>query len=314
MGTRQGEGLRGRAQAEWSLLDGGVIPPSVQGMSRLALVPFLLALAWAVPVQAQQAPLWRLVAQSDVISTGRLEFPTGPITPRSYVELPVLENRFLKGETGERQIIRWFSEPGPYAPSAAQLEIASGSSSIVFAARAGGSLYFAGNTPDAVQPAEATTVAAVETEIARQEEVLRRWRDDRSVDHYAEVRSIIHQIARLRTTSRAARRGVVSAQQAFFDQLIALGDNAVPAIIMQMDDNRPLAESRISLVNDFPGAFEGTRHYGPDLIVEALDAVLNDITGESFGNIYNGGSAEERTKAVRGWRIYLDHLRSIPVA
>lgn len=310
MRTRQGAGLQRHPQAEWSLLDRARYPPSFQRMGRLALILFLLALGWAFPVQAQQAPLWRLVAQSDVISTGRLEFPAAPVTPRSYVQLPVRESRFLKGEAGERLIIRWFSEPGPYAPSAAQLEIASDSSSILFAVRAGGSLYFAGNTPDAIQPAEATTVAAVETEIARQEEVLRRWRDDRSVDHYAEVRSITNRIARLRTTSCAARRDVVSAQQALFDQLIAFGDDAVPAIIMQMDDPRPLAKSQISLVNDFPGAFEGTRHYGPDLIVEALDAILNDITGESFGNIHNGGSAEERTKAVRGWRIYLDHLRS----
>ena len=73
---------------------------------------------------------------------------------------------------------------------------------------------------------------------------------------------------------------------------------------------RPLAESQISLVNDFPGAFEGVRHYGPDLIVEALDAILNDITGENFGNIHNGGTAAERAKALRSWRIYLDHLRT----
>lgn len=282
-------------------------------MSRLALIPFLLALAWAVPVQAQQAPLWRLVAQSDVISTGRLEFPAGPVSPRSYVELSVQDNRPLKGEAGERLIIRWFSEPGPYAPSATQLEIASGTSSIVFALRAGGSLYFAGNTPDAVQPAEAKAVAALETEIARQEEVLRRWRDEPSVAYYAEVRSIIDQIASLRTTSGAtARRDVVSAQQALFNRLVALGDDAVPAIIMQMDDTRPLAESEISLVNDFPGAFEGVRHYGPDLIVEALDAILNDITGENFGSIVNGETTAERTRAVRGWRIYLDHLRTNP--
>ena len=224
MGTRQGEGLRAAPQAEWSQLDPRH-PFNLQcHMSRLALIPFLLALASAVPAKAQPAPLWRLVAQSDLIATGRLEFPTSPAVPRSYVELPVLDHSVLKGEASERLIIRWFSEPGLYAPSAAQLEIASGSSSIMFAVRAGGSLYFAGNTPDAVQPVEATTVAAVETEIARQEEVLRRWRDDLSVDHYAEVRSIISQIARLHTSSRRARRDVVSAQQALFDQLIALGD------------------------------------------------------------------------------------------
>lgn len=281
-------------------------------MSRLALISFVVAVAWTVPAQAQQAPLWRLVAQSDVIATGRLAFPTSPVAPRSYIALPFLENRLLKGEAGEPLIIRWFSEPGLYGPSASQLANASDSSSIVFAMRADRSLYFAGNTPEAVQSVEVTAVASVQTEVARQEDVLRRWRDDSSVDHYAEVRSIINQIAALRPPSRSQRRDGVSAQQALFNRLIALGDDGVPAIIMLMDDRRPLAEPQITLVNDFAGAFEGTRHYGPDLIVDALEAILNDITGESFGNIYNGGSEQERTKAVRGWRIYLDHLRSIP--
>jgi hypothetical protein len=282
-------------------------------MSRLAAIPLLLALAWAAPAGAQQAPLWRLVAQSDVIATGRLNFPTGTIPPRSYVLLPVSDLRVIKGVSAEPLAIRWFSEPGLYAPSAEQLATASASSSVLFALRAEGAYYFAGNSPDAVQPADSTTVASAETEIARQAEILRNWRADPTVERYAEVRSIIDRIATLRPASdRAAQQDVISGQQALFDQLIALGDEAVPAIIMQMDDQRPLAASQISLVNKFPGAFEGIRHYGPDLIVDALEAVLNDITGESFGGIYNGGSSEERAKAVRGWRIYLDHRRSHP--
>lgn len=280
-------------------------------MNRLALIPLLLILAWIAPAQAQPAPLWRLVAQSDVIATGMVEFPTGPIAPRSYLLLPIGDFYLLKGATDPPLAIRWFSEPGLYAPSAEQLASASGSPSILFAVRTEGAYYFAGNIPDAVRPSEPATVAAVEAEIARQTDVLANWRADSTVGRYAEVRSLIDQIAALRPISdRAAQRDVVSAQQALFGRLIALGDEAVPAIIMQMDDQRPLAASQISLVNKFPGAFEGIRHYGPDLIVEALAAVLNDITGENFGNIHNGGSAEARTKAVRGWRIYLDHLRS----
>ena len=76
-----------------------------------------------------------------------------------------------------------------------------------------------------------------------------------------------------------------------------------------MDDRRALTNPTISLVNHSPDAFEGIRHYGPKVMVDALVAVLNQVTGESFGFIYNGGTTQERDAAVRGWRIYLDHLR-----
>ncbi|MEJ0070737.1 MAG: hypothetical protein WDO24_20665 [Pseudomonadota bacterium] len=78
----------------------------------------------------------------------------------------------------------------------------------------------------------------------------------------------------------------------------------VPAIVTLMDDRKPLPVPAISLANSFPGAFEGIRHYGPKLMVDALAAVLNQITGRNFGFIYNGASEEERRSAVDGWRHY----------
>ncbi len=39
-------------------------------------------------------------------------------------------------------------------------------------------------------------------------------------------------------------------------------------------------------------------------MVDALAAVLNQITGRNFGFIYNGASEEERRSAVDGWRHY----------
>jgi hypothetical protein len=63
----------------------------------------------------------------------------------------------------------------------------------------------------------------------------------------------------------------------------------------------------IQLENKFPGAFEGTRHHNPERAVDALAAILNQITGESFGDIDNGGSDRERQATVAGWRIFLDY-------
>lgn len=100
-------------------------------------------------------------------------------------------------------------------------------------------------------------------------------------------------------------------EQKAFSDLEALGCGAVPAIIRRMDDRRSLPDPQISLRNKSPDAFEAIRHYGPQKVVDALAAILNQITGQDFGFIYNGANDEERTKTVQGWRGF---LRSSPSA
>jgi hypothetical protein len=92
--------------------------------------------------------------------------------------------------------------------------------------------------------------------------------------------------------------------QAFSD-LEALGCAAVPVIIERMDDRRPLPDHSISLRNNWPTAFEGLRHYSPQQVVDALVAVLNQLTGRDFGFIYNGATDAGRTDTVRAWREFL---------
>jgi hypothetical protein len=91
-----------------------------------------------------------------------------------------------------------------------------------------------------------------------------------------------------------------------FRKLEAMGENAVPYIILLLDNFEKLPIKSISLTNKSEGAFEGMRHYGPELVIDALTAILNQITGEAFGTIYNGDAGqEERILALNGWRIYL---------
>lgn len=47
-----------------------------------------------------------------------------------------------------------------------------------------------------------------------------------------------------------------------------------------MDDRRKLPVPQISLRNEAPDAFEGIRHYGPQVVVGALAAILSQITGQ----------------------------------
>jgi hypothetical protein len=56
--------------------------------------------------------------------------------------------------------------------------------------------------------------------------------------------------------------------------------------------------------------FRGDADYGPEKIVDALAAILNQITGRDFGFIYNGGTDEQRTTAVQGWRNFLKNTPS----
>lgn len=95
-----------------------------------------------------------------------------------------------------------------------------------------------------------------------------------------------------------------SEQQAFKD-LEALGCASVPAIIARMDDRRTLPENYIALKNNSPGAFEAIRQYGPEKVVDALAAILNQLTGQHFGFIYNGATDKQRAETVAAWRKFL---------
>ena len=95
-------------------------------------------------------------------------------------------------------------------------------------------------------------------------------------------------------------------EQKAFSELEALGCPAVPAIILRIDDRRVLPDPRISLRNKSPHAFEAVRYYGPVQVDDALAAILNQLTGQDFGFIYNGGTNEERTRAVEGWRKFME--------
>lgn len=122
------------------------------------------------------------------------------------------------------------------------------------------------------------------------------------------VRRVISQIAALPPNQQSAAK-----QQALFDQLVAIGPRAVPAITELMDDRSRLPVPELSLENKSPNAFEAYRHYGPALMVDALAAVLNQITGRSFGSLYNSTydkvSEADRRSVVKAWR---DYARSQP--
>lgn len=95
-----------------------------------------------------------------------------------------------------------------------------------------------------------------------------------------------------------------STEQTAFVSLEALGTSAVPYLIAHLGDMRPLPEHEISLANTSPNAFEGSRHYSPETVHDALAAMLNQITGQNFVFVYNGATPQERLANAEQWRAW----------
>jgi len=90
-------------------------------------------------------------------------------------------------------------------------------------------------------------------------------------------------------------------------ELEKLGVAAVPTMVGHLDDMRPLPVQDIELTNDFPGAWEGIRYYGPKVAHDALSAILNQITGLRFEFVENGASDGDRRKNTAAWRSWCVH-------
>jgi hypothetical protein len=254
-----------------------------------------------------------LVAASDLILVATLHVDGERLAAAArsanpdYIRVRLTSVRPLKGVPPQADpVLTVYPQDRPYAPSNAALAAASDRPSIFFLTQVDVGpvgLYFAGYSRASLQPAEQSRVDAIAGEIARQRRILENWRPDPAAQHDREVARLIQELV-----SVASSNGI-SAQQDIFQRIEALGEPAVPAIIAHMDDRRRLAFRQISLANHSADAFESMRHYGPELVVDALDALLNQITGKSFGNIMNGGSERDRRAAVDGWRIYATNLR-----
>lgn len=263
------------------------------------------------PISSRLCPsdvkLATLLAGSDIVLIGKMDVQKQRLAEEAlkpspeYLDIPVQVESVVKGGSMSSATVRFYPQDAAYKPSnGAMLDLA-GEPVILFLTRVDDGpvgLYFAGHTPDALKRATDLTVAAARTEASRQAHIVASWRANTTLPHFAEVRTLI------------VRLGQVSGdqQQRVFDRLVALGEPAAPAIIAQMDERRSLRTHAISLVNHSPDAFEGMRHYSPEQVVDGLDAVLNQITGESFGSIVNGGSNRQRDATVTGWRVYAADL------
>lgn len=245
---------------------------------------------------------WIRVAQSPYILTGTIHVDTNEIkkiqkTNGEYIEIDFAIDTVLKGDVPSKEIIINKYIHGEKNKKVhrndSNLFLFNGKKSIVTLALG----YSGGYYLESIFP-EANEVK-IKEEIAKQEEIIGSKAHERicpTVQYSSEVKSLIDDML------------VQSKAKDAYVKLEKLGIQGVPAIICQMDDRRELAIKGISLENKSPQAWEAFRHYSPELVVDVLEAILNQITGKSFGEIHNGGSEEERVETVNGWQIYLWHL------
>lgn len=296
--------------------------------------PLLCALALACPAFAQPAKPalqttiaasptysnWKLVAQSDLIVRGRLIAPVQTLRARSKSKKPNEEilkvriHQVLKGKQGQKSLAIRISTPlASYEPSLQTILSLNGKEVVAMVGREDGESiqgqflpspsaeqsFFAGYSPEALQPDSSDLALRIRTEVQNQERIAAEFsrlpaaRPDASEP---KVKALIQ-----------AMLNEKSEQKAFAD-LESLGAQAVPSTIRLMDDRRRLPfPGGIMLRNKSLNAFEGARQYRPDVVVDALAAILNQVTGESFGFIYNGASQRERQREVNGWRVFLHY-------
>ncbi|WP_213436889.1 MULTISPECIES: hypothetical protein [Lysobacteraceae] len=93
-------------------------------------------------------------------------------------------------------------------------------------------------------------------------------------------------------------------QRLALQELERAGRVAIPYLVAHLDDTKRLAEESITLSNQSPEAFEGLRHYSPRTVHDALSALLNQMTGQSFVFVYNGATDADRERNLVAWRTW----------
>ncbi len=246
----------------------------------------------------------RMVAQSDAIVRG--QFPTDvvklKIQPKSYLELAIKPIETLKGDDVPSPIpLKYFvQDPKTVIPNQPcvffLLDLREDKYNKCFFLVSQSTIIGSGFFLD-----EPDLVMSIKTEIKLQNE---------TVQHFAQI---VSGIIPLEDKVKTLIEDMMDANKATmaYKTLEELGNDAVPAIIHHMNDMRDLPVKHIQLENKSPQAWEAFRHYGPQKVIDVLAAILNQITGEFFGEIHNGGTDKERLKAYRGWVNWLSKRNKV---
>jgi hypothetical protein len=278
----------------------------------------LLCIVVSTSAWAHDEHLWRLVASSDYVVQGFLNLRTDvkgrPVaTQNEFDNVRLSRTTFLKGKptastesvTNQPQdaTIHFLMEYSSQQRLETMARL-NRSRVVVFLVSTGHpkALYLSGSRYDGIVSSSPSLESKLAAEIAEQARLINQFPSSTFTkpDEYDQiVRDLISNCLKKETERKA------------FEHLEALGSKAVPSMIRQMDDHRALPIKNISLRNNFPQAFEAMRHYGVSDVFQALAAILNQITWESFGHpesdLFEGTDPLADKRILDGWRLYLMH-------
>jgi len=277
------------------------------GCSRAPEVP--LEIHHPSKYEPKGRPWWIILAESDVIVHGTGRVPIGKFKREmksnagAYLEVSIDNSSVLKGSIVGTPSFKYWLSSEYYLTD--KLVNADGRDIIAFLVTVDekysdppGINYYSLHYGCLVDP-DSLLIDTLSRMVTSEKKLLDFYNDllsDVTIPYMNEMKSLIQN-----TT-------VETKAQKAFEAIEGLGTAGVPAMIYLMDDMRSLGTGWLSLRNYSENSFEGIRHYSPDLVVDAMAGILNQIVGYSFGNIHNGGTDEERKHAVDGWRLYLLHM------
>lgn len=253
-----------------------------------------------------QKALWLDVAKSQFIIAGTFRVDTIKLkeileTESGYLNFTLSIDSVLKGDLQSKELSFTKYIEKPLSSNDSNLFLLNGKKSIDFFIENpadDGPLFMLGNIGNSLISKTEDTIKVIANEVKRQQEIT----DDKT---FFSICPNDKNSARVKELIADMHIGT-KANDAYIE-LEKMGFDAVPGIICQMDDRRELALKQISLENKNPDAWEAYSHYNPELVVDVLDAILDQITGQNFGFIEDGGTEEKRANTVRAWRTYLWH-------
>ena len=258
-----------------------------------------------------KSDLWRNVANAQYIVSGTLNVDTNKINEiknsrGDFIEFNFVVDSVFKGDIEKKEItLRKFicdkngkenrcNDSNLYAFNG-QKVIAP----IVKSQRKPGQYAFIKSSVKAMQLATEENANKISNEVKLQKEIIESKSYAEACPYTPHADSVKTLIEDMLVASKA---------ESAFVNLERLGKPAIPTIICQMDDRRELAIKSITFKNNFPNSTEKSRHYTPQVVTDVLAAILNQVTWNSFGYIFDGASEEERISVINGWRIYLWYL------
>lgn len=286
----------------------------------LLSLPLLTRAGWAqelppaleiVPLEPKtfkpETPLpWAVLAASHYVLHGALKAPVEELAERqqsgehAYLDLEIEAPEALYGQLGDTPPkLRYYSRPLPYAPHPERVMALNGQPVVACLALLdqpyNKGLYLAGFEPSGLRAASEPLLASTKAELAAQAKLIERYKLRPTTELEPEEEVVQELIVRL---------GLPGQGYVAWNDLFSMGARAAPAVVRHMDDRRPVGAEALPMHTRQPTAAGRPTHFAPELVVDALSGLLNELVGAAFGNILNGASERERQAEVRAWRIW----------